>query len=102
MNAPGLLGVESAVLLLLLASMAAVQARAVRGAQRHRVQELCRLRGCPERYDEIVAGSETIAFIAASIVVIAAVVATLLVINVTGDVKESRKLCNEADAEAFI
>ena len=79
MNAPGLLGVESAVLLLLLASMAAVQARAVRGAQRHRVQELCRLRGCPERYDEIVAGSETIAFIAASIVVIAAVVATLLV-----------------------
>ncbi len=72
------LGVESALLLLLLASIAAVQARAIRGAQRHRLQELCRLRGCPQRYDEIVAGSETIAFMAASIVVIAAVVATLL------------------------
>ncbi|NDC62864.1 MAG: HlyC/CorC family transporter [Planctomycetia bacterium] len=79
MSAPGSLGFESALLLLLLASVAAVQARAVRGAQRHRVQELCRQRGCPERYDEIVAGSETIAFVAASIVVIAAVVATLLV-----------------------
>jgi len=68
------LGVESALLLLLLASIAAVQARAIRGAQRHRLQELCRLRGCPQRYDEIVAGSETIAFMAASIVVIAALV----------------------------
>ena len=77
-NAPSMIGVESAVLLLLLASLAAVQARAVRGAQRHHIQDLCRQRGRPERYDEIVAGSETIAFSAASIVVIAAVAATLL------------------------
>ena len=72
------LGFESALVLLLLASVAAVQARAVRGAQRHRILEHCRQRGRPQRYDEIVAGSETIAFIAASVVVIAAVVATLL------------------------
>lgn len=72
------LGIESALALLLLASLAAVQARAVRGAQRHRIQEMCRRRGRPERYAEILAGSETIAFVAASVVVIAAVVATLL------------------------
>ncbi len=71
-------GVNSAMLLLLLACVAAVQARAVRGAQRHHIQELCRRRGQPERYDEIVAGSEAIAFIAATIVVVTAVVATLL------------------------
>jgi len=72
------LGIESAVLLLAVASLAAVQARAVRGAQRHRLMELCRRAGRPERYEEIVAGSETIAFIAASVVVVAAAVATLL------------------------
>jgi CBS domain containing-hemolysin-like protein len=55
-----------------------VQARAVRGAQRQVIQELCRGRRRPERYDEIVAAAETIAFIAASVVVLAAVVATLL------------------------
>ena len=71
-------GVNSAMLLLLLACVAAVQARAVRGAQRHHIQELCRRRGQPERSDEIVAGSEAIAFIAATIVVVTAVVATLL------------------------
>jgi len=72
------LGIESALLLLLLASLAAVQARAVRGAQRHRIQEICRRLGRPERSAEIVAGSETIAFLAASTVVIAAVTSTLL------------------------
>lgn len=78
MNTMESLGIESAVLLLLVASLAAVQARAVRGAQRQRILELCRRRGRPEHYDQIVAGSETIAFIAASVVVVAAVVATLL------------------------
>ena len=78
MNAAESLGLESAVLLLLLASGAAVQARSIRGAQRHQIQDLCRRRGKPAHYDQIVAGSETIAFIAASVVVIAAVVATLL------------------------
>ena len=78
MNAAESLGIESAFMLLLLASMAAVQARSVRGAQRHSIQELCKRAGVPTHYDEIVAGSETIAFVAASVVVIAAVVATLL------------------------
>jgi ABC-type Fe3+ transport system permease subunit len=72
------LGLEAALLLLVVASLAAVQARAVRGAQGQVIQELCRRRRRPERYEEIVAASETIAFIAASIVVIAAVAATLL------------------------
>jgi len=72
------LGLETAIALLVVACLAAVQARAVRGAQRHQLLERCRQRGRPERYDEIVAGSETIAFLAASGVAIAAVVATLL------------------------
>ena len=76
---PASLGIETAIVLLLVASVAAIQARAVRGAQRHRILERCRASGHPERYDEIVAGSETIAFVAASVVVIAAAVATLLV-----------------------
>ncbi|MFM7205270.1 MAG: hemolysin family protein [Planctomycetaceae bacterium] len=71
---------ESALTLLAVASLAAIQARAVRGAQRTTIQSLCDQRGRPERYAEIVAGSETIAFIAASVVVVAAVGATLLVI----------------------
>jgi len=78
MNASESLGIETALLLLSLASLAAVQARSVRGAERHRIQDLCRRAGVPAHYDEIVAGSETIAFVAASVVVIAAVVATLL------------------------
>jgi CBS domain containing-hemolysin-like protein len=72
------LGLESAVVLLGVASLAAVQARAVRGSQRQLIQDLCRRRQRPERYEEIVAASESIAFIAASVVVIASVVATLL------------------------
>jgi CBS domain containing-hemolysin-like protein len=78
MNTSESLGLESAILLLVLASVAAVQARSVRGAQRHRIQELCKRRGTPAHYEQIVAASETIAFSAASVVVIAAVVATLL------------------------
>lgn len=79
------LELETALGLLVVACLAAVQARAVRGAQRHRLLELCRQRGRPERYDEIVAGSETIAFLAASVVAIAAVVATLLAARSLGD-----------------
>ena len=78
MSPAATLGLDGALLLLVVASLAAMQARAVRGAQRARLQELCKLRGTPERYDEIIDGSETIAFIAASVVVIAAVVATML------------------------
>jgi putative hemolysin len=99
MNLSDTLGIESAGALLLLASLAAVQARAVRGAQRHRIQEMCRRRGQPERYAEILAGSETIAFVAASVVVIAAVVATLLasrsLVSIT-----SRSVVLEASAVA--
>ena len=72
------LGLESAVALLAVASLAAVQARAVRGAQRQVIRELCLRRHRPDRYEEIIAAAETIAFIAASVVVLAAVVATLL------------------------
>jgi len=71
-------GFESAVMLLAVASLAAVQARAVRGAQRQIIQALCQRRRKPERYDQIVAASETIAFIAATVVVAASVFATLL------------------------
>jgi CBS domain containing-hemolysin-like protein len=67
-----------ALLLLGIASLAAVQARAARGAPRHRVHELCRDRGVPELADEIVDGSEPVAFIAATIVVVAATAATLV------------------------
>ena len=75
---PATLGLEAALVLLLVASLAAIQARAVRGARRQLIQDLCRRRGRPERYEEIVAASETIAFIAATVVVCAAVGATLL------------------------
>ena len=84
------LGLETAVALLVVASVAAVQARAVRGARRHRLLELCRDRGRPERYDEIVEASETIAFIAASVVAIAAVGATLLASRSLGDITGGR------------
>jgi len=78
MTGADMLGFESALVLLVLASVAAVQARAVRGAQRTSIQELCERRGRPAHFGEIIVGSETIAFIAASVVVLAAVVATLL------------------------
>ena len=75
MNLSGPLGIESAFGLLCVAALAALQARAFRGAQRHQIQEICSHRGRPERCGEIVEGSETIAFIAASVVVMAAVIA---------------------------
>jgi CBS domain containing-hemolysin-like protein len=78
MNHSPALEFESAVVLLLVAAVAAVQARAVRGAQRHRLQELCRRRGDPARYDQIVSSSDAIAFVSASAVVVAAAAATLL------------------------
>ena len=59
------LGFESGLVLLGVASVAAIQARAVRGAQRAPIEELCERRGRPERSAEIVAASETLAFIAA-------------------------------------
>jgi CBS domain containing-hemolysin-like protein len=71
-------GFEAGVALLVVASVAAVQARAVRGAQRQLIQEICQRRGRPDRYAEIVAASESIAFVAASAVVVAAITATLL------------------------
>jgi putative hemolysin len=79
MNPSQALEIESAAVLLALATVAAVQARAVRGAQRHRIQELCRRRGDPGRYDQIVSSSEAIAFVSATVVVMAAAAATLLI-----------------------
>lgn len=67
-----------AVGLLAIAAAAAIQARAVRGARRHRLQEICREQGMPERYDEIVDASETVAFFAASVVTMATAGATIL------------------------
>jgi putative hemolysin len=78
MSGSAALGFESAIVLLVIASVAAIQARAVRGAQRTTIQELCERRGRPGHFAEIITGSETIAFIAASVVVIATAVATLL------------------------
>lgn len=95
---PATFGLEAALVLLLVASLAAIQARAVRGARRQLIQELCRRRGRPERYEEIVAASETIAFIAATVVVCAAVGATLLACG--GLVAADRSPAVEASAVA--
>jgi CBS domain containing-hemolysin-like protein len=95
---PAPLGLEAALLLLLVASLAAIQARAVRGARRQLIQDLCRRRGRPERYEEIVAASETIAFIAATVVVCSAVGATLLAFGVL--VAPGRSLAVEASTVA--
>jgi CBS domain containing-hemolysin-like protein len=95
---PTTFGLEAALALLLVASLAAIQARAVRGARRQLIQELCRRRGRPERYEEIVAASETIAFIAATVVVCAAVGATLLACG--GIVAAGRSPAVEASAVA--
>ena len=92
------LGLEAALALLLVASLAAIQARAVRGARRQLIQDLCRRRGRPERYEEIVAASETIAFIAATVVVCSAVGATLLAFG--GLVAPGRSRAVEASAVA--
>ena len=71
--------IQAAIAFLAVAVLAATQARAIRGAQRHRIAQLCRNAGHPARYEEILAASETIAFLCASIVVCASVIATLLV-----------------------
>ena len=67
-----------AVNMLVLASVAAVQARAARGTPRHRLEEICQKRGRPGLADEIAAGSEPVAFIAATIVAVMATAATLV------------------------
>jgi CBS domain containing-hemolysin-like protein len=95
---PAALGLEAALALLFVASLAAIQARAVRGAPRQLIQDLCRRRGRPERYEEIVAASETIAFIAATVVVCSAVGATLLAFG--GLLAPGRSLAVEASAVA--
>ena len=64
--------------LLAVAAAAAIQARAVRGARRHRLQEICREQGMPERYDEIIDASETVAFLSASVVTAATALATII------------------------
>jgi CBS domain containing-hemolysin-like protein len=72
-------GVEFAALMLAVAMVAAVIARAARGARRHVLQELCRQVGRPERYDQINDSSEAIAFFASTVVVVATVAATVAV-----------------------
>ncbi len=67
-----------AVVMLLVASLAAVQARAARGTPRHRLEETCQRRGRAGLADEIAAGTEPVAFIAATIVTVTATAATLL------------------------
>jgi len=79
MNTAASGGVEFAALMLAVAMIAAVIARAARGARRHVLQELCRQVGRPERYDQINDSSETIAFFAATVVVVTTVAATVSV-----------------------
>lgn len=57
--------IQAAIAFLAVAVLAATQARAIRGAQRHRIAQLCRNAGHPARYEEILAASETIAFLCA-------------------------------------
>lgn len=72
---------QTALLLLIVASLAALQARAIRGAKRHHLQDVCERQGRPEIYEEIVAAGEGVAFVAATVVAMAAVQATLLAGN---------------------
>ncbi len=72
---------QTALLLLIFASLAALQARAIRGAKRHHLQDVCEQQGRPEIYEEIVAAGEGVAFVAATVVAMAAVQATLLAGN---------------------
>jgi len=64
--------------LLAIAALAAVQARAARGASLQDVQERCQRRGRPDQCAAMTAAGPTIAFISATVVAAAAVVATLL------------------------
>ena len=68
----------TAVGLLLVACIAAIQARAARGTPRHRLEEICTRLARPGLADEIASGSEHVAFVAATIVAVAATVATLV------------------------
>ena len=67
---------QTAIFLLLIASLAALQSRAIRGAKRHQLQDICHQQGLPDVYDELVRASEGVAFFAATVVVLAAVAAT--------------------------
>lgn len=67
---------QTAIFLLLIASLAALQSRAIRGAKRHQLQDICHQKGLPDVYDELIRASEGVAFFAATVVVLAAVAAT--------------------------
>ena len=67
---------QTAIFLLLIASLAALQSRAIRGAKRHQLQDICHQKGLPDVYDELVRASEGVAFFAATVVVLAGVAAT--------------------------
>ena len=67
---------QTAIFLLVIASLAALQSRAIRGAKRHQLQDICHQKGLPDVYDELVRASEGVAFFAATVVVLAAVAAT--------------------------
>jgi CBS domain containing-hemolysin-like protein len=69
---------QTAFLLLILASVAAIQARAIRGARRHHLQDVCQHQNQPEIYDEIISAGEGVAFVAATVVTGSAVLATLM------------------------
>lgn len=85
MTTASLAGFHAAALLLLVpAVVAAILARAVRGARRHGLQEVCRRRGRPEWYEQIIDASETIALVAATVVVVATVAATVVAVRSAG------------------
>ena len=70
---------QTAIFLLAIASLAALQSRAIRGAKRHQLQDICRQKGLPDVYDELVRASEGIAFFAATVVVLAGVASTFFI-----------------------
>ena len=70
---------QTAIFLLAIASLAALQSRAIRGAKRHHLQDICRQKGLPDVYDELVRASEGIAFFAATVVVLAGVASTFFI-----------------------
>ena len=69
---------QTAFLLLIFASVAALQARAIRGTRRHHLQDVCQHQNQPKTYDEIVSAGEGVAFVAATVVAGAAVLATFM------------------------
>lgn len=69
---------QTAFLLLVFASVAALQARAIRGARRHQLQDVCQHQNQPKTYEEILSVGEGVAFVAASAVTVAAVLATVM------------------------